>query len=247
MSDFDPGAKTETVESETIRLRAEIRSLREALARGDEALVAAEIRLKLAYLATIQALVRAIEAKDPYTVGHSAMVAKVVVAIARQLNLSDEEHERLRIAGMLLDVGKIGVPLEILLKSDELDAAERAVMEEHVKIGAEIVEPVIYPWDVANLIYQHHERLDGSGYPAGLRGDEIEFEARALGLADAFVAMLADRVWRKARSEKDILDYFCEQAGKTFDQRCVAALEQLLAGDDELREDLAAFVKSRSR
>jgi putative nucleotidyltransferase with HDIG domain len=241
MTENDLRAKLAKSEQETAQLRAEVHALNQALARGDEALAHTEIRLKLAYLSTIQALVRAIEAKDPYTVGHSAMVARVAVAIAQRLSMSEEERERIRIAAMLLDVGKIGVPGEVLTKVGELTADERQALERHVKIGAEIVEPIIYPWEITNLIYQHHERMDGAGYPERLKGDEIEFEARILGLADAFVAMLADRAYRKAHSEKEVLDYFYQEAGRTFDEACVAALAQLLAGDEELREDLESF------
>lgn len=241
MNEQEMLGKVTRLEQETARLRAEVHALSQALAKGDEALATTEIRLKLAYLATIQALVRAIEAKDPYTVGHSAMVAKVAVSVARQLGLSDDERERIRIAATLLDIGKIGVPGAILVKEEELSAEELTALREHVKIGAQIVEPVIYPWDISSLLYQHHERLDGSGYPEGLRGDDIEFEARVLALADAFVAMLANRAYRKAHDEKEVMKYFYDQAGKTFDDACVAALAQLLAGDEELRRDLEHF------
>jgi putative nucleotidyltransferase with HDIG domain len=247
MSEAELEAKLTRMEQESERLRREIQALRQALARGDDALANTEIKLTLAYLATIQALMRAIEAKDPYTLGHSAMVSRVALAISRQLGLSEEERERLRIAGILLDVGKIGVPHEILVKTGELTEAERKALETHVKIGAEIVEPVIYPWEIATLIYQHHERLDGSGYPQALTGDQIEFDARILGLADAFVAMLADRAYRRAYGEKAVLEHFTKQAGRTFDDACVAALAQLLAGDAELREEVAKFTAGAAR
>jgi len=241
MVEANDHATLERLQRDNARLRAEADALRHALDRGDEALATSEIRLKLAYLATIQALVRAIEAKDPYTVGHSGMVAKVAVAIGRQLAMSDDERERLRIAGTLMAIGKIGIDKKILIKEGALSPDERKALERHVEIGTQIVEPVLYPWDVASLINQAHERLDGSGYPRGLRGDEIEFEARVLGLADAFVAMIANRAYRKAYSEKDVLDYFYEEAGKTFDEACVAALAQLLGGDQELREEIDRF------
>jgi HD-GYP domain-containing protein (c-di-GMP phosphodiesterase class II) len=211
MNEQEMLGKMNRLEQETARLRAEVHALSQALAKGDEALATTEIRLKLAYLATIQALVRAIEAKDPYTVGHSAMVAKVAVAVARQSGLSEDERERLRISGTLLDIGKIGIAGSILVKQDELSEEERLALREHVKIGAQIVEPIIYPWDISSLLYQHHERLDGSGYPEALKGDEIEFEARVLGLADAFVAMLADRAYRKALGEKEVMNYFYDR------------------------------------
>ncbi len=229
------------LQQENARLRGEVDSLHEALTRGDEALATSEIRLKLAYLATIQALVRAIEAKDPYTVGHSAMVAKVAVAVSRQLGMTESERERVRIAATLMNIGKIGVPKEVLTKEGALDQTERTVLEKHVAFGAQIVEPVIYPWDIATLVYQSHERLDGTGYPEGVKGDDIDFDARIIGLCDTFVAMTADRVHRKAHDEEEVLRFFYGEVGKTFDEACVAALAQVLKGDEELRVALEHF------
>jgi len=138
-------------------------------------------------------------------------------------------------------VGKIGVPKQVLVKEGALDAAERVVLERHVGIGTQILDPVIYPWDIATLIFQSHERLDGSGYPKGLQGDAIEFDARVIGLSDTFVAMIADRGHRQARDESEVLEYFYEQAGKAFDEACVAALVQVLKGDEDLRAEIDRF------
>jgi len=231
----------EKLQEENAQLRTEITALREALEKGDEALATNEIRLKLAYLSTIQALVRAIEAKDPYTVGHSNMVAKVAVAVARKMDLSEDECERVRIAGTLMNLGKITIDRDILLKREELDEQERAQLHTVPQVGAEIVEPIIYPWDVASLIYQSHERLDGSGYPDGLQGEAIVAEARILGLADSFVAMIVRRAYRDAHGEEEAMKYFREQAGKAFDKDCVHALAEVIAADPELREELDQY------
>jgi HD-GYP domain-containing protein (c-di-GMP phosphodiesterase class II) len=235
------------LKADNARLRAEADALRDALGKGDEALATSEIRLKLAYLATIQALVRAIEAKDPYTVGHSSMVARLSVAVAKQLDMDEDERERVRIAATLMNVGKIGIKKTLLLKEGGLNETERHELEAHVDHGTQIVEPVIYPWDVATLIYQAHERLDGSGYPKGLKGDQIEFEARILGLCDAFMAMVANRAYREAHDEKEVMEFFFEQAGKTFDEACVAAVARVLATDEELRDDLDRFKSTMLR
>ncbi len=237
-------AKIAKLEADNAWLRQEIQALRETLDQDQEAAAINEVRLRLAYFSTIQALARAIEAKDPYTVGHSEMVSKVAVAIARRLELTDDECERVRIAGQLLDVGKIGVSREILTKKEDLTAAERQILESHVAIGAQIVEPIIYPWDVSSLIYQHHERLDGSGYPEKLSGESIVLEARILGLADAFVAMIVRRAYRDAHAEDAALDYFASEADRTFDGSCVEALRDSLAADSELREEIDRFKKS---
>jgi len=244
MSTDDQSEKIQHLQGENARLQAEVHALTAALSKGQESLAASEIRLKLAYLATIQVLVQAVEIKDPYTVGHSNMTAKVAVAIARRLKSGDEDCERLRIAALLLDIGKLGVSRKLLTKRDPLPEEERRLLEEHVQFGAQIIEPVIYPWEVAALVYQHHERIDGSGYPEGLTGDQMDFEAKILGLADAFVAMLADRAYRKAYDEAEVLAYFREQAGKTFDSGCVAALEAVLGKDAQLREELTHYRKS---
>jgi len=240
----EPNTKVARLEVENARLRAEMHSLRQALEREDEVAAVNEVRLRLAYFSTIQALVQAIEAKDPYTIGHSQMVAKIAVALARRLELTDDECERVRIAGLLLDVGKIGISGEILTKKEGLTAAERQVLETHVEIGAQIVEPIIYPWDVSTLVYQHHERLDGSGYPARLRGADIAFEARILGLADAFVAMIVRRAYREAHGEPQALAYFRSEAGRTFDASCVEALAAVLESESELRDEIDRFKAS---
>ena len=233
-------AAIEKIREENARLQAEIKSLRKALAKEDEALATNEIRLKLAYLSTIQALVRAIEAKDPYTVGHSNMVSRIAVTIARKVDMSEDEFERVRIAANLMNLGKIAVDKEILLKREGLSEEEREVIKTVPKIGAGIVEPIIYPWDVASLIYQAHERMDGSGYPEGLRGDAIDLEARVIGLADAFVAMISKRAYRDAHGEEEALAYFRGEAGKAFDHDCVEALAEVIA-DVELREELDRY------
>jgi len=163
------------------------------------------------------------------------------VAMARKLDLSEGECERIRIAGTLLDVGKIGIDSNILTKRDDLIDQERTALNEHVRIGAQIVEPIIYPWDVSTLIYQHHERLDGSGYPEGLAGEQIQQEAMILGLADAFVAMIAKRAYREAHRENEVVAYFQAEADKIFEQQCVNVLVELLHTDADLREEIDRF------
>lgn len=237
-------AKIAELEAKNAQLRAEAESLREALDQDSEALATGEIRLKIAYLSTIQALMRAIEAKDPYTVGHAEAVSRVAVAVARYLRMSEDECERVRIAGTLLDVGKIGIAGDILLKEDELTDEEREELQKHVAIGAQIVEPILYPWDVSTLIFQHHERIDGSGYPEKLSGGDIEVEAKVLGLADAFVAMIAKRAYRDAHSEEEVFAYFRRQAGKSFDAKCAEALSAVWASDKDLRREINTFKES---
>ena len=233
--------KVDALQEENARLKGEVHALREALHREGEALATGEIRLKLAYLSTIQALVRAIEARDPYTVGHSTMVSILAVTLARKLGLSEDECERVRIAGTLLDVGKIGIAGDLLTKREDLSDKDLLAMREHVHIGAQIDEPIIYPWDVSTLIFQHHERLDGSGYPEGLANGEIQREAMILGLADSFVAMIVRRAYREAHKEAEVVAFFRNEAGKTYDKESVDALVELLHTDPDLRREIDRF------
>ena len=231
------------LEAENVRLALKAADLEGKLEEEDETLDRQRAELRLSYLGTIQAISRAIEAKDPYTQGHSALVTKYSVALARELGHPWHALERIQIAAMLLDVGKIGLPQEVLGKTTPLTDKEIAVLRTHVEIGATILEPVVYPWSVSTLVYQHHERMDGSGYPKGLPGDEILPEARILGLVDSFCAMITDRAYRGAFTRADAVAFIRDNAGKLFDREAAAAFERMLArGEDEIFRDLAEFV-----
>jgi HD-GYP domain-containing protein (c-di-GMP phosphodiesterase class II) len=234
--------RVDELEAENTRLALRVADLEGRLEDEDEAIAVRDRELRLSYIGTIQAISRAIEAKDPYTQGHSALVTKHAMALARELGTPWSEIERIQIAAMLLDVGKIGVPGEILVKTTPLTAEEFAVLRTHVAIGAKILEPVVYPWEVSSLVYQHHERIDGSGYPRGLVGEDIVPEARLLGLVDSFCAMITDRAYRGAFTHADTIAFLRDNAGKLFDPAMVAAFERLLArGEDEIFRDLDEF------
>jgi len=226
------------LQQENERLRAQLETDVELLTRDEQ-------QLKLVFLSAVQALVRAIELKDPYTVGHSELVSKYSVACAKKIGLDEDVVERIRIAGILIDVGKIGVSREILLKPGPLTPAERQILQVHSQYGAEILEPIMHPLDVSGIIYQHHERFDGSGYPDGISDDQIMIEARILGLVDSFVAMKTKRSWREPLEVADIREYFKEQAGKKFDPLVVDSFLKVLdAGADALEEELDKLAKS---
>jgi putative nucleotidyltransferase with HDIG domain len=146
----------------------------------------------------LAAKLRAAEERDPYTDGHQHRVGKLAWEIATRLGLSEKSVESIGAAAALHDLGKLLVPMEILTKQGKLDEVELETIHRHSTTGYEIISQVKLPWNVADIVRQHHERCDGSGYPRGLRGDEILPEAKVIAVADVFEAMTSDRPYRKA-------------------------------------------------
>ena len=194
----------------------------QARAREDAA------RLKGAFFSTIQAITRAMEKRDPYTAGHQARVGVIAEAIAREMGLDAERLEGVRVGAHMHDVGKISVPSEILTRPGKLTAAEFAIIKAHPEIGHDIVKDVDFPWPVARMILEHHERVDGTGYPKGLKGEEILLEARIISVADVFEAMTAHRPYRPALGMEVSLDYLRDHRGTHFDPQAVDALFELV-------------------
>jgi putative nucleotidyltransferase with HDIG domain len=141
----------------------------------------------------VKAWVSAIEIRDPYTAGHQREVAQLTGAIAREMGLPQEQIEGIRVAGLLHDIGKLNIPLEVLSKPTELTEAERGMIEAHSRAGYDVLKTIEFPWPVAQIVLQHHERMDGSGYPQGLSSEEIILEARILAVADIVAAMSSHR------------------------------------------------------
>jgi putative nucleotidyltransferase with HDIG domain len=181
-----------------------------------------------AYLATVRSLAAAVDAKDRYTRGHSDKVALYAVRIAERIGLSQEQVTSLEMAAYLHDIGKIGVREDILLKPGVLDEAEMRQMRHHPLIGANILQPVAFPWPITPIVRHHHEFYDGSGYPAGLRGDEIPLLARILTAADSFEAMTSDRPYRAGRTTEDAIEELRRYAGIQFDPGVVEAFIEVL-------------------
>ncbi len=177
---------------------------------------------------TIEALVAAIEAKHPYTRGHSEQVIKYAVATARELHLSEEEIENIRVAAVLHDIGKIGVPEGILDKPGALTERERAFIMSHPYIGAKIVEALDPRGEILYVIYYHHENYDGSGYPKGLKGDQIPLGASIIRVADAFEAMTSERPYQRTRTALEALRELQAGAGRQFDPVVVRAFRRAL-------------------
>lgn len=182
---------------------------------------------------TIEALAEAIEARDAHTYGHSRQVTRYAVRLAEELGLSGEELELIDYAGLLHDVGKIGIRDYILLKPDKLDDDEFAVMKGHPRIGVKIIERVRGLRPTLALIEAHHERFDGKGYPLGLRGEEIPLGARILAIADAFEAMTADRAYRPAMPTEQALAILLSGRGAAWEPRLVDLFVELVRREGE--------------
>ncbi|SCE53330.1 HDIG domain-containing protein, partial [Streptomyces sp. Termitarium-T10T-6] len=176
-------------------------------------------REQAAHRATIRALVHAVDIKDTYTRGHSERVGRASVLIARELGMDDRRVEGLRFAGILHDIGKLGVPTRVLRKDGPLTPEERRIMELHPEYGHEIVRGIGFLDEARDAILHHHERLDGSGYPYGLSGSRIPEFARVVAVADAFDAMTSTRSYRRARPVPAALAELKRCAGSQFDPR----------------------------
>ena len=199
------------------------------------------------FLDVIETLVSSIDAKDPYTEGHSRRVSDFSVAIATQLGVSQDFVHDLRIGSLLHDVGKIGVPDAILSKPGRLDDIEFQTMKQHPTIGWHIMSHVRLLKDVLPAIIEHHERLDGSGYPKGLKMDEISLQGRIVAVADVFDALTSDRPYRAALSSEEALDYLQQNTNSLFDQRCVNALTRAyLKGQIKSQKEREALQRAES-
>lgn len=196
--------------------------------------------LQDAYIATVRALAAAVDAKDPYTRGHSERVSEYAMAIAERLELSSEQRTALEMAAYLHDIGKIGIREEILGKPGRLTDDEMAQMRHHPLIGANILKPVAFPWAIAPIVRHHHEHWDGRGYPAGLRGEEIPLLARILTAADAYEAMTSDRPYRRGRSPEEAVAELKRCSGTQFDPRVVDAFMAVLKAEETDRKAMAA-------
>ena len=175
----------------------------------------------------VRALVSSIDAKDPYTCGHSERVAITSREIARQLGLSEQEIERVYLAGLVHDIGKIGTPEHILRKEGRLEPEERRIVQRHPGVGGRILEGIKRLEPIREAVVHHHERLDGSGYPDGLKGGEIPLLARIVGLADAFDAMTSNRPYRPMLPLEHVKREIERNVGTQFDVRAVDALFSL--------------------
>ncbi|QWD79126.1 PAS domain S-box protein [Polynucleobacter sp. MWH-Spelu-300-X4] len=186
----------------------------------------AQNQLLLALNATIEAMSKTMEWRDPYTAGHQKRVAKISTIIGKKMGLSEDRLQGLYMAGLVHDIGKVAVPSEILTKPTTLSDLERKMVQEHVNSGYQILKDIPFSWPIADVVHQHHERMDGTGYPLGLKGDEILLEARILAVADTIEAMGSHRPYRPAQDLDVTFRELQKMAGKGLDPQVVqVALE----------------------
>jgi PAS domain S-box-containing protein/putative nucleotidyltransferase with HDIG domain len=176
---------------------------------------------------TISAIASMVEQRDPYTAGHQRRVANLAVAIATDMGLSADQIIGLRMACVVHDIGKIHIPAEILSKPALLSEAEYEIIKTHPKAGWEVLKNIDFPWPIAEMVYQHHERLDGSGYPRGLKDNEILLESRILMVADVVDAMSSHRPYRPALGILQALQEIMQHKGTLYDERVVDACVKL--------------------
>jgi len=181
------------------------------------------VRLREALEGTIQAFAMTIEIRDPHTAGHQRRVAQLAEAMAREMGLGDETAEGLRVMGNIHDIGKIFVPVEILNKPGKISNLDYVIIQSHPQAGYDILKNIHFPWPVAQAVLQHHERLNGSGYPGGLRNEDIMLEARILSVADVVEAMSARRPYRKDGNLEIALQEIIDNQGVLYDSRAVDA------------------------
>ncbi|MFZ3057089.1 MAG: HD domain-containing phosphohydrolase [Smithella sp.] len=180
-------------------------------------------KLQLAMSSTIDAISMIVESRDPYTAGHQRRVAKLAVAIARELGLAEERVDLIRMGGLIHDIGKIYIPASILTKPSKLGDLEFAMMRSHPSVGYKILNKVDFIPVIVDIVYQHHERIDGSGYPLGISGEEIFLESRIVAVADSVEAMASNRPYRPARGVTFALEEIRKQRGSTLDALVVDA------------------------
>jgi len=173
--------------------------------------------IRHSFLNAITALAFALDAKDSYTNGHSVRVAELSVQLAKSLDLPQEQIEKIRIAGLVHDIGKIGVPETVLNKPNRLTDDEFKKVQAHCIIGERILQPVVDDIEILSIVRHHHERFDGKGYPDGLSGNQITIGARIMALTDSYDAMTSDRPYRKAQSISSAIDEIQRNCGLQFD------------------------------
>ncbi|NYE57426.1 HD-GYP domain-containing protein [Carboxydothermus ferrireducens] len=200
--------------------------------------------LRESYLSTIRALVAALEAKDPYTKGHSERVSELAVEIAREMGMKPDELENIRFMALLHDVGKIGILDTVLNKKGTLDPEEKELIQEHPVLGAKIVEEIPFLKQYAGMVRHHHERFDGTGYPDKVSGEKIPLGARIIAVADTYDAMTSDRPYRAALTKEQAMSELERNAGQQHDPRVVNALLKVLERFDPREKEREAMAQA---
>jgi PAS domain S-box-containing protein len=183
--------------------------------------------LRKGFSTTIQVMISAIEMRDPYTAGHQKKSADVARAIATEMGFAPDKIDGIRMAGTIHDIGKLSIPAEILAKPTRLTDIEYSLIKEHSMSGYEMLKDIESPWPLAEIVYQHHERMNGSGYPRNLKGDEIIMEARIIAVADVVEAMASHRPYRASLGIEAALEEIEKNKGILYDNVVVDACLRL--------------------
>jgi HD-GYP domain-containing protein (c-di-GMP phosphodiesterase class II) len=189
--------------------------------------------LHQAFVSSIDLVTAVVESRDPYTAGHQALVAELARAIGEDLGLDEHHLNGLQFGARIHDVGKVGVPIDILSRPGKLAEEEMAMVRRHATIGWEIAGHFTWPWPVAEIVHQHHERFDGTGYPQGLHGEEILLEARIVSVADVYQATASRRPYREVLGVARAFAVVVNGAGTQFDPDVVAAFVRVIEGGFE--------------
>lgn len=223
------------IERRTLELIKVNDQLKQDIVRRESA--EAEVQSTLAKLRSamggiVQAMALTVERRDPYTAGHQRRVSDLARGLAVEMALSGHQIDGIRIAGLIHDLGKICVPAEILSKPGQLSEIEHTLIKDHPQVGYEILKEIEFPWPVAQIVLQHHERIDGSGYPVGLSGDDIMIEAKTLAVADVVEAMASHRPYRPTLGRDMALEEISQNKGVLYDPDVVDACMKLLQEKD---------------
>ncbi len=217
---------------ELIKMRNEVvrlnTNLTEKVKTKTDELHVSELKIRQTLIDSIQAIIATLEARDPYTAGHQRNVAENAVLIAEQLGLPAEVIFSIHLAGVVHDIGKVSTPAEILNKPGHLTQNQYALVQEHSEAGYNILRNIDFPWPIAEMVYQHHERINGQGYPRGLSGDAILLEAKILMVADVLDAMVSHRPYRPSLGPEAAKVELIKNRGEFYDPEVVDACIKLM-------------------
>ncbi len=199
--------------------------------RAEEELKRSLKNSEKAMMGTIQVITLTVERRDPYTAGHQRRVSDIAVAIATEMGLSKNRIEGIRTAGVIHDLGKIAVPAEILSKPGKITEHEFGIIKSHPQVGFEILQEIEFPWPIAQIVLQHHERMNGSGYPQGLSAEDTLLEARILAVADVVEAMSSHRPYRPAVGIEKALEEIERKKGTLYDRKVADACLKIFEED----------------
>lgn len=219
-----------------IKNRDHRKNLEKQVAERTERLQDTLESLRKAMGGTIRVISSTVEIRDPYTAGHQQRVTTLACAIATEMGLPEDKIDGLQMGGIIHDLGKIAVPAEILSKPGRITEAEFSIIKSHPQVGNDILKDIEFPWPIAEMVYQHHERMDGSGYPQGLSGEDILLEARILCIADVVEAMASHRPYRPALGIDVALEEISKNKGVLYDPEVVDTCLKIFTEKDFMFE-----------